>query len=117
MSQQPRSNVDRMVLIVAAAEQSGQLTTEVLKAGFSLTVISPREGFLGFGATCLLLGIDSQRMQELLEIVQKTCGKRRQFVPAQGHLVLPEGLPPMMIEAEVGSAYVFSMEVEHFEQF
>lgn len=117
MSEQPASKIDRMILIVVAAEQSGHLTTELLKSGFSLTVISPRDGFLGFGSTCLLLGIDSQREKDLVQIVQKICGTRRKFVPAQGHIVLPEGLPPMMIEAEVGSAYIFGIDIEHFEQF
>jgi uncharacterized protein YaaQ len=117
MADQPQTRVDRMILIVVAAEQSGQLTSALLKAGFALTVISPREGFLGFGSTCLLLGIHSQRWDELVQIVQKICGARRRFIPAQGHMVLPEGLPPMMIEAEVGSAYIFSIEVEYFEQF
>lgn len=117
MTEQPQPLINRMVLIVVAAEQSGLLTSELLKAGFALTVISPREGFLGFGSTCLLLGIDSQRIEELILIVQKICGTRRRFVPAQGHMILPEGLPPMMVEAEVGSAYIFSMDIEHFEQF
>jgi uncharacterized protein YaaQ len=52
-----------------------------------------------------------------MNIIDSVCHTRLRFVPAGENFMLPGGLPPVMIQAQVGSAYVYTLEVEHYEFF
>jgi uncharacterized protein YaaQ len=49
-------------------------------------------------------------------IIEQTCQPHQEYVPVQ--FSPPAGFPPMsMIEARVGGALVYQVDVERFEQF
>ena len=52
-----------------------------------------------------------------MTLIELVCHTRTRFVPASGNFSMPEGMPPVMIQAQVGSAYVYTLEVEHYEYF
>jgi uncharacterized protein YaaQ len=108
---------DQLVFVVVSDEQVGELSSELVKNGFRLTMVKPHEGFIQVGSTCLLVGIPSTRYGPLTEIIETICKTRRKYIPTHGPVGMPEGLPMFMIEAEVGSAYVYRLDVDYFEQF
>ena len=62
-----------------------------------------------------LIGLNQARMPSLLELVQKCCQPFTQYIPTQ--LNSQSGYPSMsMIEAQVGGALIYSINVERFEQ-
>ncbi len=109
--------VDRLVVIILASEQVGELSNRLVKKGYRLTLVNTSSGFMQAGSTCLLVGINHGREDDLIGLIGSVCRTHRQFIPAGGTFSLPGGLPPLMIEAEVGSAYVFTLEVEQYEFF
>lgn len=109
-------HVDQLIVLIVSDERAGALGKRVAKQGFRFTLVQA-SGLLQAGTTCMLLGISSARYAELLQLVEKVCKTRSAFIPSQGQFVLPEGLPPMMIEAQVGSALVFSLPIERYEIF
>lgn len=113
----PEEHVDLMVVIILSSEQVGELSSKLLKHGYRLTLVNTSGGFMQAGSTCLLVGIHNGRQDDLFNLIGSVCKTHRQFIPAGGNFNLPGGLPPLMIEAEVGSAYVYTLEVEHYEYF
>lgn len=63
----------------------------------------------------LMIGINNQRMDYIIHVVEETCPPHQEYIPVQ---VMPlAGLPPLpMIEARVGGALIYSVEVERFIQ-
>jgi uncharacterized protein YaaQ len=107
--------IDQLVLIVVPDEQAGELGKALVAAGFRLTVISASNGFLPSGSNCLMLGIAAGDAPRLLGLVEKVCKTRRRYIPTSSPFSGLEGAALNMIEAEVGSANVYTFAVESFE--
>jgi len=107
--------IDRLMVLNVSGSQSGALLKELSRAGFQFTLVDSRGGGLQEAAVYLLIGFPDERMLALLETVRSNCRPYRQYVPTQG-LAPAElsGLP--MVEAQMGGALVYVMNVERFEQ-
>lgn len=109
--------VNRLVIIILADEQVSELSKKLIEKRFRVTVVTTSGGYFVSGTTCLLVGIHDTRHEELIHLIEVVCRTRRRFIPASGEMTFIEGLPPMMIEAQIGSASVYTLEVEHYEVF
>ncbi len=116
-NQSPQEQVDLLVTIILASEQVSELSNRLVQSGFRFTLVNTSGGVFQSGATCMLVGISTGKYDELMEIIDSVCHTRLRFVPASDNFILPGGLPPVMIQAQVGSAYVYTLAVEHYEFF
>ena len=114
--QEAGETVNQLVVVMVFDEQASTLEKQLVKQGFRFTQVQAG-GLMQSGTVCLLLGIDSARHDQLAELIEKACKPRTRYVSSQERFVLPEGLPPMMIEAQVGSALVYTLPVERYEAF
>lgn len=110
-------DVNQLVLIAVPDEQAGELGKKLSGAGFRFTLISASNGFFPTGTTCLLLGIFCGDHERLMRLVEQICKPRRHYIPATSPFGLGEGLSMNMIEAEIGSALIYTLPVEFFEIF
>ncbi len=63
----------------------------------------------------LLVGIPGERKPTLFRLIQRCCKPRSRYIPTGlGYHIIQAN--PAMIEAQVGGAMVYSIEVEHFER-
>jgi uncharacterized protein YaaQ len=109
--------VDLLVLAVVSDDQAGTLGKKLIAEGFRFTIITASNGLLPAGTTCLMLGIPSSQNSRLMSLIESVCKTRRTFIPTQGQIGIPSAFPPLMIEAEVGSASVYILPVETYEVF
>ena len=109
------SVVNQLVIVTVFGAQAGMLTDRLTRDGFYVTQMSSRGGILHEAAISLLIGLDQVRLSHLLEHLYKCCRTRRRFIPAHVETPLLE-IQPMMIEAEVGGATIYVLDVERFEQ-
>jgi uncharacterized protein YaaQ len=107
-------NINQLVLIVAGA-QAGELMQRLSQERFYFTKIDSTGGLVQEPNVTLLIGLNESRLGAFLELVRKVCQPYRQFIPAHVS-VHPMHMQPAMIEAEMGGATVFVLEVERFEQ-
>lgn len=107
-------NINRLVLVVAGA-QAGELMQRLSQERFYFTKIDSTGGLVQEPNVTLLIGLNESRLNSFLELVRKVCQPYRQFIPAHVS-VHPMHMQPAMIEAEMGGATVFVLEVERFEQ-
>jgi uncharacterized protein YaaQ len=89
----------------------------VLFRSFRFSLVNTSSGVFQSGAIFMLVGIAAHQHNELAALIESVCHTRVRFVPAAGNILLPEGLPPLMIQAQTGSAYVYTLEVDHYEAF
>ncbi|HLE28034.1 MAG TPA: cyclic-di-AMP receptor [Anaerolineales bacterium] len=106
--------VNHLVLVTLAGEQLGELTERLKQSGFYFTQVD-RGGVLQEIPVSLLIGLDRASLPRLLALVREVCRTRRRFIPAQAEVPWLEGVG-MVIEAEVGGATIYALDVERFEQ-
>ncbi len=107
--------VDRLVILTISNSQSAPLIKQLSAQNFRFTLINSTGGFLQEAVICLLIGFQHERMPLFLDIVQSNCHAYTKYIPAQGVMTTEQGSFPM-VEARMGGATVFMMNVERFEQ-
>lgn len=111
----PTEPVNLLAIIFVIGRQAEALLHRLVAEHFYITKIENADLIFQEPTVGLLIGLDTQRMNHLMSIVQETCPPHQEYIPVQ---VMPlAGLPPLpMIEARVGGALVYSIEVERFIQ-
>jgi len=108
-------SVDQLVIATIAGAQAGPLTDRLTRDGFYATQIDSAGGILYEATVSLLIGLDRERLPGLLKHLRECCRTHRRFIPAHVEAPLLE-IQPVMIEAEVGGATIYVLNVERFEQ-
>lgn len=107
----------KLAIAVVQDEDADTLTRALVAENFRFTKIASSGSFLRTGNSSLFLGVDDDRVPQLMAILKKTCRRRTQiavpYSPAlePGLLYLPENF-----EVEVGGAVVFVANVSRFER-
>lgn len=108
----------KMVIAIVQDQDSQSLSNVLTKNNFRTTKLASTGGFLRSGNTTFLCGVADERVEELLTVINRTCGNREQVVtpvtPMGGNA---DAYIPYPVEVEVGGATVFVMPVEQFHQF
>jgi uncharacterized protein YaaQ len=114
-SARAQGRIDRLFIITVMGEQAAELRSRLTREGFQVTEINTAGGLLQEAQISYLLGFPTPRQPQLLTILREVCKRQRRYLPA--HL---EGSASLfhaaIIEAEVGGAVVFALNVERFEQ-
>ena len=110
------SPLDRLAILTVSGTQTDALFAHLAKEKFRFTVINSTGGMLQEPEVCLLVGFQSERLQLLLDVVRKNCRPYRQYVSARGFMQ-GEVTGPPMVEAEMGGARFYMLNVERFEEF
>src|SRR5690554_7236762 len=104
----------KLILAVVEDENASPLMDSLVEQGFQATKLASTGGFLLRGNTTLLIGVDDERVEEVMQIIRTTCAPRKKIVPQ----ITPElptaiGVP---IEIESGGAIVFVVDVDQFRR-
>lgn len=108
----------KMIIAIVQDEDSSRLISALMNDGFGVTKLATTGGFLRAGNTTLLIGVDDDRFDACLAIIEKLCKSRRQIATthiAAGGAANMYGQMP--IEVTVGGATVFVLNVEQFAKF
>lgn len=108
--------IDQLFFVIVSSDQTGELTDKLVKNRFYFTRIDSSGGFLEQATVSLLVGIHHDRNEQLLQLIRTCCHTRRMYIPARVEPPMIQS-QPVMIEAEVGGATVFTFDVELFVQF
>jgi len=109
------SHPDRLAILTVSGTQVDVLYALLAHANFSFTVINTTGGMLQEPEVSLLVGFHSEHLPFLLEVVRHNCHPYRQYIPTRA-FVQGEMASLPMVEAEVGGARFYLMNVERFEQ-
>ena len=89
--------------------------SQISRAGFYATKLSTTGGFLKAGNLTLLMGVEDEKLDELLALLKKNCKRREEMTTA-----LPDYASDIMtavpVRITVGGATVFVLDVEQFHK-
>ena len=109
------AHLDRLAILTVSGSQSEALMKALRERKFQFTIMSSSGGIVQEAQLSLLVGFQHGRLPLLLEIVRTSCESYRRFIPTQGFA--PGAMVDLpMVEAQLGGALIYMMNVDHFEQ-
>lgn len=106
----------KLILAIIHNEDGNKAIVALNNAGCSVTKLATTGGFLRSGNMTLLVGIDEDRIPEVLEIFKKNCSTRKKIMAtpiASGMAGVMSNYP---VEVDVGGATIFILDVDRFEK-
>ena len=106
---------DELLIAIVQGQDAEMAIDSLLEEGFGVTRLPSVGGFLGRRSATLMIGVHSEKTEQAIEVLNNTCRKRVAFiaVPMENSpLPMPAPTP-----VTVGGASIFSLDVEHYEEF
>ena len=108
----------KLIIAIVQDEDANHLIGTLLDEGFSATKLATTGGFLKAGNTTLLIGVEDERLNDCLRIIESVCKSRTQVAPAPMPIGGTSGLyASFPIEVTVGGATVFVLTVDQFVKY
>jgi uncharacterized protein YaaQ len=108
----------KLVFAIVHNDDAGKLTDVLRDHNHQFTLISTTGGFLREGNSTILIGVDADRLEDVLTVIKANCVTRTQFVNPMPPVMEPGELYlAQPVEVQVGGATVFVVDVERFEKF
>ena len=107
----------KLIVAIVQDEDASRLVSALMKSGFGVTKLATTGGFLRAGNTTLMIGVDDEKLNAVMEIIEHVCKSRKQIATA------PTSMPGMTgmhaaatypVEVTVGGATVFVLSVDQF---
>lgn len=105
----------KLVIAIINRDDSGAVTQNLAKNGFSSTKLSTTGGFLLAGNVTLLIGVDEEKVQTVIDLIRDCSHSRKQMIPTTTEMSYGY-IPSMPVEVTVGGATVFVVDVDRFER-
>ena len=104
----------KMVLAIINYDDSQDVISSLMKAGFSITKLATTGGFLKAGNVTILIGLDESKLDECFDIIREHSSSRKQIMrqPLSSAWAF---FPSTPVQVEVGGATVFVLNVERLK--
>lgn len=108
----------KMVMAIVQDKDSNMVSAALAKAHVQATRFNSAGSFLRSGNTTFMIGVDDERVDEVIDIIQATSHTRKQFMtpPLNMDSIVDSG-SSFPVEVEVGGATIFVMPIESFRHF
>ena len=107
----------KLVVAVVHNEDARTLIDALLAHEFRATWLHSTGGFLKQSNATILLGVDEDKVEEVVSLVRQHCHSRTQTVSPIMPIMEPgEFFMPYPLEVDVGGAVVFVVQVDRFER-
>jgi len=105
----------KLIMAIIHDEDAFQIIDVLSEEGFKVTKLASTGGFLRTGNTTLICGVQDERVDELIRILEKKCRSRKQVTSVNSvHLSTAENYVPYPVEITVGGATIFVLDVAEF---
>ncbi|WP_024615906.1 cyclic-di-AMP receptor [Clostridium sp. Ade.TY] len=105
----------KLVIAIVNDDDSDDLIDVLNEKKFGVTKLATTGGFLKAGNTTLIIGVDKEKLDEVIDIIKDICKKRKEMVTAPAPITGNAGLCMQYpIEIQVGGATIFVVDVDQF---
>ena len=107
----------KLIVAIVQDEDSGRLVSALMDHGFSVTKLATTGGFLRAGNTTLISGVEDDKLDTALSVIEKICKSREQITAStapMGSTAAGGVYVPYPIRVTVGGATIFVLEVSQF---
>ncbi|MGN0742608.1 MAG: cyclic-di-AMP receptor [Candidatus Fimadaptatus sp.] len=105
----------KLIIAIVQDEDASRLVSNLMNEGFGVTKLATTGGFLRAGNTTLLVGVDDDKFDSAMAVIEKVCKSRKQIATSPSPVAGTTGVyVPYPIEVMVGGATIFVLNVEQF---
>ena len=107
----------KLIVAIVQDEDAARLVSELMDHGFRVTKLATTGGFLRAGNTTLISGVEDEKLDNALGIIERICRSREQITASaapMGGGTATGVYVPYPIRVTVGGATVFVLEVSQF---
>ncbi|MGM9606161.1 MAG: cyclic-di-AMP receptor [Oscillospiraceae bacterium] len=105
----------KLVLAIINHDDANTVIQNLTKHGFSSTKLATTGGFLMSGNVTILIGVDEEKVQDVIDIIREHSHSRKQMIPTTTEMGYGY-YPSMPVEVTVGGATIFVVDIERFER-
>ena len=105
----------KMVMAIVQADDAPKIMQALIETGHRVTRIATEGGWLRRENVTLLMGVEDEKIAEVLQVLQRTGRRRTSYISVPREM--PGALNAQVIDVEIGGATVFVLNVERFEHF
>ncbi len=103
----------KLILAIVQEKDSRRLMEGLIKAEFQATMLASTGGFLREGNSTILVGTDDDKVDAVLDVIQRTCHVREQLVSPLPPVVEPvDSYISYPVKVQVGGAIVFVLNID-----
>lgn len=103
----------KVIFAIINDEDSMRLIEQLNEKKIGVTKLASSGGFLKRGNTTLIIGVEENKLDEVLDIIKQNCKSRKQMI-VPNSIGFSSGYVPYPIEITVGGATIFVLDVERF---
>lgn len=108
----------KLILAIVQDKDANTLSNNLIDANVQATKLSSTGGFLKAGNTTFIIGIEDDRVDDVLKIIKETSHAREQFMAPPVNIdVTGDSAISYPIEVQIGGATVFVLPVDQFHHF
>jgi len=108
----------KMIVAVVQDKDATRLQNALVQEGIRATKLASTGGFLSAGNTTFLIGVEDDKVEDVMRLIQSNCRVRDQLVtPVSPMGGTTDSYIPFPVEVQVGGAAVFIIPVDRFEHF
>ena len=105
----------KLIIAIVQDEDASRLISNLMNDGYGVTKLATTGGFLRSGNTTLLVGVEDEKFDGAMAVIENVCRSRKQVATSPSPVAGTTGVyMPYPIEVMVGGATIFVMDVERF---
>jgi len=105
----------KLIVAIVQDEDASRLVSSLMSEGYGVTKLATTGGFLRSGNTTLLVGVDDDKFDNAMKIIERVCKSRKQIATSPSPISGTTGVyVPYPVEVMVGGATIFVLNVEQF---
>ena len=108
----------KLIIAIVQDEDANRLVSALMNDGYGVTKLATTGGFLRAGNTTLMIGVQKDKLDDAMGVIEKICKSRKQIATTPSPMSGGNGAyVPFPIEVVVGGATVFVLDVDQFKKF
>ena len=105
----------KLIITIVQDDDASDLLEVLTDKGFRVTKLATTGGFLRSGNTTLMIGVEKDKVDDVLVVIEEVCRTREQVVTSPSPVAGSTGVYiPYPVEVEVGGATIFVVDVDKF---
>ena len=104
----------KLVIGIVNSDDAVDLLGEITQASFQATKLSTSGGFLKMGNTTVLVGVEDDKVDEVISIFKNCCSRRTQTITTTPSFMGEGFLSVAPVEVTIGGATLFVVDVDKF---
>lgn len=105
----------KLIIAIVQDDDANDLIEMLTEARYRVTKLATTGGFLKSGNTTLIIGVEEEKVENVLSLIEEECKTRKQIITSPSPIAGSTGVyVPYPVEVEVGGSTIFVVDVDKF---